>query len=216
MFIFLCCCCYSGDYQTHFKLGSSDEEDDSDKETKKKKSTPGKKSKRTKECPGCGCLHAVAVKKCDSCDYQFTSKSMLLSTQSAAEESQSIRERFPFEPEREEDGTLIIQAILGRRPRKMGHRWIKTSSSLSSMESRFEYEFLIKFKSLSYLHVQWLNASQIEAMNRKSRQALNRYLTKLDLGESVPEDGEIDLRFVDCPDIIIIKSCFLQFFECLE
>jgi hypothetical protein len=29
------------------------------------------------------------------------------------------------------------------------------------MESKFEYEYLVKFKSLSYLHVQWLSAHEI-------------------------------------------------------
>lgn len=85
-----------------FEIGSSDEEYDSDnpkkKKTKERVSTG--KTKRTKECPGCGAKHSLAVKECSSCDYQFTSKSLLQLNQSAAEESQNIRERFPFEPER--------------------------------------------------------------------------------------------------------------------
>jgi hypothetical protein len=43
---------------------------------------------------------------------------------SAAQESQSIRDRFPFEPERDEDGSLIIEKILNRRPRLSGRRYI--------------------------------------------------------------------------------------------
>jgi hypothetical protein len=41
--------------------------------------------------------------------------SMLMSSQSHAEESNNIRQKFPFEAEREEDGSLLIEKILGRR-----------------------------------------------------------------------------------------------------
>lgn len=29
------------------------------------------------------------------------------------------------------------------------------------MESRYEFEYLVKFKSMSYLHVKWLTANEI-------------------------------------------------------
>jgi ribosomal protein L37AE/L43A len=89
--------CVSGDYQFNFD-GSSDE----DKEVviERKKSTTTSKSKRTKECPGCGSLVAISLRECRFCDYQFTSKSLLVNQQSAAQESQTIRDKFPFEPER--------------------------------------------------------------------------------------------------------------------
>lgn len=61
---------------------------------------PNGKTKRTKECPGCGAVVAVSTRECRFCDYQFTSKSLLVNQQSAVQESQTIRERFPFEPER--------------------------------------------------------------------------------------------------------------------
>jgi Uncharacterised protein family UPF0547 len=55
---------------------------------------------RAKDCPGCGAVLPISTKECSHCDYQFTSKSMLVSQQSALEESNTIREKFPFEPER--------------------------------------------------------------------------------------------------------------------
>ena len=55
---------------------------------------------RAKDCPGCGANLPISTKECSHCDYQFTSKSMLVSQQSAMEESNTIREKFPFEPER--------------------------------------------------------------------------------------------------------------------
>ena len=116
----------SGDYQTQFEEGLSSEEE---KEVRQKRSTgSAKKATRTKECPGCGAILALSVRECRLCDYQFTSKSMTVTTQSAAQESVQIRERFPFEPERDEDGSLLIQSILSRRPRMSGRRLVKASS----------------------------------------------------------------------------------------
>jgi hypothetical protein len=56
---------------------------------------------------------------------------MSVTTQSAVQESVQIRERFPFEPERDEDGSLLIQTILNRRPRMSGRRLVKATSEFS-------------------------------------------------------------------------------------
>eukprot|EP01035_Chromulina_nebulosa_P019284 gene19284-25143_t len=203
---------FSGDFQTKFDLGSDEENADSDSENKKKRMSLNKstnsqtKSKRTKDCPGCGAKHPVAMKLCTFCDYQFTNKSMLITSQSAAEESENIRESFSFEAEREDDGTLIIQSISGRRPRKSSNRWYKSSGGISALETKYDYEYFVKFKSLSYLHAKWLSASEIESMNQKSKQALNRYLTKIDAGEVVQEDGEYDPSFIEVEKILDVRE----------
>jgi hypothetical protein len=144
---------------------------------------------RIKECPGCGAQLAAAIKECTYCDYTFTSKSMLVGAQSALDESRSIRNRFPFEPERvsslilrslpppphslphlplsqEEDGTLKIQFIFGRKLRKNHHKRVVTLNSKiahrsSAVESKFDFDYLVKYKTMSYLHVQWLSAHEI-------------------------------------------------------
>jgi ribosomal protein L37AE/L43A len=95
----------SGDFQTFEDIESS--EDERDIRLKKAAASSGAKTKRTKECPGCGAVLALSVRECRLCDYQFTSKSMLVTTQSAHQESVSIRERFPFEPERVSSLKLI-------------------------------------------------------------------------------------------------------------
>lgn len=61
---------------------------------------------------------------------------------------------------------MIIDRILGRRPKKTGKRWSKSSgpvamSDLTAMDAKYEYEYLIKFKNMSYAHVQWLSAGDI-------------------------------------------------------
>jgi hypothetical protein len=116
---------HSGDYQTQFEEGASSEEE---REIQRKRATgSASKVKRTKECPGCGANVPVSTRECRLCDYQFTSKSMNATSQSAVQESVQIRERFPFEPERDEDGSLIIQSILNRRPRMSGRRLMKST-----------------------------------------------------------------------------------------
>jgi hypothetical protein len=84
----------SGDFHFNFGEGSSDDEVD-----RKKKPTSSTK-KRTKECPGCGAVVNLSLRECRLCDYQFTSKSMIMGGTTVQQESQSIREKFPFEPER--------------------------------------------------------------------------------------------------------------------
>ena len=148
---------------------------------------------------------SISMRECPYCDNQFASKSMLITTQTAAEESNVVRSKFPFEPEREEDGSLIIAAIVGRRPRKDG-RFSNKPNELAlrgAMESKYEYEYLIKFKNMSYMHAQWLAAAEIESMGSKSVQFLNRYLTKLDRGDpTAQEDGEIDPSFLEVDRIL--------------
>jgi len=163
-----------------------------------------------KECPGCGAQVNLALKECNHCDYVFTSKSLLNAAAAAAahgvsDESTSIRDMFPFEPERDEDGSLLISHILARRPRKKGKRWVKNANlaDMTATESKEEYEYLVKYKGMSYRHVQWLNASEIEAMNQSSRKCLSRYLTKVDKGESAGlEDGEIETSFLEVEKIL--------------
>ena len=32
---------------------------------------------------------------------------------------------------------------------------------MTAMDAKYEYEYLIKYKNLSYLHIQWLSGSEI-------------------------------------------------------
>eukprot|EP00604_Paraphysomonas_vestita_P004366 CAMPEP_0174825760 /NCGR_PEP_ID=MMETSP1107-20130205/43088_1 /TAXON_ID=36770 /ORGANISM="Paraphysomonas vestita, Strain GFlagA" /LENGTH=111 /DNA_ID=CAMNT_0016057705 /DNA_START=543 /DNA_END=878 /DNA_ORIENTATION=- len=56
---------------------------------------------------------------------------------------------------------------------------------------------------MSYLHVQWLSAHEIETMNPRSKQALQRYLNKLDKGDpGAQEDGEFDPSYTEIEKIL--------------
>jgi hypothetical protein len=40
---------------------------------------------------------------------------------------------------------------------------------MTAMDSKYEYEFLIKYKNMSFMHVQWVSGGEIEAMSQKSK-----------------------------------------------
>jgi chromodomain-helicase-DNA-binding protein 7 len=119
-----------------------------------------------------------------------------------------IRDKFPFEPEREEDGSLLIEKILGRRPRKEGgHRWVTSLNDRGALDAKYEYEYLLKYKCLSYLHVGWLTANEIDAMNLKNKQCLMRYLNKLNKSDpNADESGEIESSYLEIERIMDFRE----------
>ena len=82
---------------------------------------------------------ATSAKVCTMCDYQFTAKSISQLNasflQNASDESESVRDMFPFEPEREEDGSLLITAVLGRRlvarEDSQSSKWYRSSGAIA-------------------------------------------------------------------------------------
>lgn len=136
-----------------------------------------------------------------------------------------IRERFTFEPEYEEDGSPKIEMIIGRRPiedtkdRTQGHadandedrsgtdddsdgpaltrtRSINESDDVKNTE--MDYEYLIKYKGRSYLHLEWKTAADLESMNTAAKTAYRRFLKKLEKGtEDDLEDPTIDPSFTE-------------------
>ncbi len=202
---------FSGDFKKYDLDIVSDDSggDDNEEERKQRKKKSMLANRKTKECPGCGAMVSSSVKECGSCDYRFTSKALLMATSGItnADESSAIRDRFLFEPEREEDGSLVIERILGRRFRGESTKKVNSLfSNSTAQESKHDYEYLVKYRSLSYLHVQWLSASEIDAMNDKSKKVLQRYLNKLDRGEQVDEDGEIDPTYLEVEKILDVKE----------
>lgn len=77
------------------------------KRSKKKKFLD---NRGAKTCPGCGDPIPGGSVTCPYCDYAFPIK---------IEEDISARDKFCFDPDREEDGTLRIEKILGRRSLKL-------------------------------------------------------------------------------------------------
>ena len=195
----------------------NDTDIDSDGEVRRGPGRPRGSSKlkstaRTKECPGCSSQLSTATKVCSYCDYVFTTKSMVVTKEMMLEESDKIRTRFPFEPEREEDGSLIVHSILGRRPRKQhGRKWIRSSqhedASQYGSDEKYNYEYLLKFKGMSYLHVKWENATEIDAMNPSSKKTLMRYLGRLDRGDpECPDEVELDPSWTEVEKVLDMRE----------
>ncbi len=64
--------------------------------------------------------------------------------------------------------------------------------------SEMDYEYLIKYKGRSYLHLEWKTAADLESMNTKAKTIYRRFLKKLELGtEEDLEDPTIDPSFTE-------------------
>ena len=149
-----------------------------------------------------------------------------------------IRERFPFLPEYELDGSPRIDLIVGRRPveesdnkkegqkantsddddndgsdtgddvetesggpkrrgRKKGKRNNGVKKSSSNKNSIVEYEYLVKYKNLSYMHLEWKSGADLESMNKSAKTMYRRYLKKVSQGQDEElENPEFDPSFV--------------------
>jgi hypothetical protein len=121
---------------------------DSDEDAKKRPPSNKTSRNRMKTCPGCDSQLTTSVKECPHCDYAFTSKSAQTSQLSVAEESRIVRSRFPFEPEREDDGSLKIESIFGRRLHSSDSR--KHSCTLLVLFACLIIFLLTNFTCLTY------------------------------------------------------------------
>ena len=160
-----------------------------------------------------------------------------------------IRERFPFLPEFEADGSPRIELIVGRRPldRKGGNKSSagkaedgdearkteddddddddaqdgpssskkrggrrgkrktkqqiqqekKEQAAAAASDDTTEYEYLIKYKGKSYLHLDWKNGGDLESMNKSAKTLYRRYLKKIAAGvEEDLEDPDFDPTYI--------------------
>lgn len=60
---------------------------------------------------------------------------------------------------------------------------------------------------MSYMHVQWLSATDIDAMNPASKKSLMRYLNRLDKGDpDAPEEADIDPTWTEIEKILDVRE----------
>jgi hypothetical protein len=135
-----------------------------------------------------------------------------------------IRERFTFEPEYEEDGSPKIELIVGRRLIEQAQEHqnyeeddsgddensnppARTRSKKSSEEdddeananqTEMDYEYLLKYKGRSYLHLEWKSAADLESWGKGAKTIYRRFLKKLDAGtEEDLEDPTVDPSYTE-------------------
>jgi len=148
-----------------------------------------------------------------------------------------IRERFPFLPEFEADGSPRIELIVGRRPidedgnvedeeeekkddleadeEQEGTNGRRRSRSVAKPKSKaspetkmdkgkdndksgpVEYEYLIKYRGRSYLHLDWKTGGDLESMGKTAKTMYRRFLKKMANGDNEElEDPVFDESFV--------------------
>jgi hypothetical protein len=164
----------------------------------------------------------------DEIDGSLTSKPIY--TEKGYDPSQPpIRERFPFLPEYEADGSPRIELIVGRRPvlnnphttdllddpideedehggagRRIARRQQLKASMTTGKETQAmtsnedtEYEYLLKYKGKSYLHLTWKTGHDLESMNKSAKTLYRRFLKKLAAGtEESLEDPDFDPSYI--------------------
>ena len=166
-----------------------------------------------------------------------------------------IRERFPFLPEYELDGSPRIELIVGRRPvdekesndkknddddddegkndgndsdddddddddsdsgggrkrrgrSRRGSKKKKASPQETKVKKNegsglVEYEYLVKYKNRSYLHLEWKTGADLESMNKSAKNMYRRYLRKLDAGQDDElEDPNFDPSFAEPQKVV--------------
>lgn len=65
-------------------------------------------------------------------------------------------------------------------------------------QSEMDYEYLLKYKGRSYLHLEWKTAADLESMNKSAKTTYRRFLKKLEMGtEEDLEDPTVDPAFTE-------------------
>ena len=165
-----------------------------------------------------------------------------------------IRERFPFLPEYELDGSPRIDLIVGRRPKdekesndkgsddddddddegkndvndsndsdedddsysggrkRRGRKKRGSKKKASPQKTKIkknegsglvEYEYLVKYKNRSYLHLEWKTGADLESMNKSAKSLYRRYLRKVEAGTDEDlEDPNFDPSFAEPQKIV--------------
>lgn len=165
-----------------------------------------------------------------------------------------LRERFPFMPEVEADGSPKIDLIVGRRPvddknaessedeedgsddeeassesdddgstkkrrsrkksslkkkKKSPKKKKKKGSPTNDLHKNehVEYEYLVKYKGRSYLHLEWKTGADLESMNKSAKTLYRRYLKKLATNvDDDLEDPNFDPSFAEPQKIVDAKE----------
>lgn len=88
----------------------------------------------------------------------------------------------------------------GKRTRRSMTKEKKDSPDKKKMPKDFsapvEYEYLIKYKGRSYLHLDWKTGADLESMGKTGKSMYRRYLKKVAFGDEELEDPTVEDSFI--------------------
>jgi chromodomain-helicase-DNA-binding protein 7 len=83
----------------------------------------------------------------------------------------------------------------------------KSKDSSPQKNEHVEYEYLVKFKGRSYLHLEWKTGADLESMNKSAKTLYRRYLKKIAAGtDDDLESPDFDPAFVEPQKIVDAKE----------
>ena len=84
------------------------------------------------------------------------------------------------------------------RPRKKKDKKVSVKNKSKEYNSAFvDYEYLVKYKNQSYLHLEWKTGADLESMNKSAKTIYRRYVKKIAQGQDEElEDPNFDPTFV--------------------
>ena len=90
-----------------------------------------------------------------------------------------------------------------RTSRKKSETKNKKTSKDEPKKHHAEYEYLVKYKGKSYLHLEWKAASELESLNKSAKNLYRRFLKKLQTGvDEDLEDPDFDPSFIQPQRIV--------------
>jgi hypothetical protein len=106
------------------------------------------------------------------------------------------------ENDEEEEAPAISSRSKQRKKKQLGFAISTKDEAPEETEegglSEMDYEYLIKYKGRSYLHLEWKTAADLESMNTKAKTIYRRFLKKLELGtEEDLEDPTVDPSYTE-------------------
>lgn len=116
------------------------------------------------------------------------------------------------DPDDDEDDNDSDEEGAGRRKnrRRGGGNNKKQNEESPAKQDKagvIEYEYLVKYKNRSYLHLEWKTGADLESMNKSAKTIYRRYLKKLALGlDEDLENPEFDPSYVVPQKIVAEKE----------
>mmetsp|Transcript_1524 Transcript_1524/g.2023 ORF Transcript_1524/g.2023 Transcript_1524/m.2023 type:complete len:2660 (+) Transcript_1524:292-8271(+) len=121
------------------------------------------------------------------------------------------------EDEDDED-TSPAKARRGRRKtttptskKKQSKEEKRAKKAAEPVKHHLEYEYLVKYKGKSYLHLEWKAASELESLNKSAKNLYRRYLRKIQAGTDEDlEDPDFDSAYIQPQKIVDEEDHIIQ------